>query len=111
MKVNVLNTVYDLDVVVKDEELLKENADGLCHTNDKEIKVRSIDEYSARTSDGKKNRMKHVILHELVHAYAEESGVSYDEDEKLVDWIAKMLPHIYDNYTIICGTLIYEGKM
>jgi hypothetical protein len=34
------------------------------------------------------------MMHELVHALAEECGVSYGNDENLVDWIAHIIPHV-----------------
>lgn len=46
------------------------------------------------SEETKKHREEHVFRHELVHALAEECGVSYGNDEKLVDWIAAIIPHV-----------------
>ena len=65
-------------------------ADGLCRIYSKQIIVRKR-EFIDCDSD---YREKHVMMHELVHALAEECGVSYGNDENLVDWIAHIIPHV-----------------
>lgn len=50
------------------------------------------------TEKGTEYRFDHVVRHELIHAFAEESGVSYGNDENLVDWIANMIPKINKCY-------------
>lgn len=92
-KVNVLGTEYSL---VEDSGFLKEiNADGIHKQYEKEIAVRSLDDYLCADdkAEAKKLRMKEVIRHELTHAFFCESGLSdYMCDEQLVDWIAIQFP-------------------
>lgn len=92
-KINVLGTDYVFQEDDLNNELLAEN-DGVCELYEKEIVVRKREYMPGSTEVGRGNRYQHVILHELVHAFAEESGVSYGNDEALVDWIAHMIPLI-----------------
>lgn len=93
MKINILGqeyTYYETDLNCLDVP----EADGFCRIYDKEIIVRQEEFLDGDTEAGKRYRKESVIRHELVHAFAEESGVSYGEDEVLVDWIAHMIPKI-----------------
>lgn len=69
-------------------------ADGVCKIFDKEITVREKKYLSGDSDKAKTYREEHVVRHELIHAFAEESGVSYGDDEDLVDWIAHIIPHV-----------------
>lgn len=92
-KINVLGTDYLYDEDDLNNKLLAEN-DGVCELYEKEIVVRKKEYMPGSTEAGKEKRYQHVIRHELVHAFAMESGVSYGDDEALVDWIAHMIPLI-----------------
>lgn len=88
-KINIKGTDYE----VRRDDLNNRDlasADGLCRIYSKEIIVRKK-EFMDCDSD---YREKHVMRHELIHAIAEECGVSYGENEELVDWIAHIIPHV-----------------
>jgi hypothetical protein len=71
-----------------------ENFDGFCQPLDKEIHVKKKEYLSGSSDSAKYERYKHIVTHELIHAFMEESGRGYDVDEFLVDWIATMFPKI-----------------
>lgn len=93
MNVEVLGTEYEVVIDDMNNERLSAN-DGLCYTFDKKILLRQKELMSGETYEGKCERFRQVVRHELIHAFGEESGVSYDNDEALVDWIARMIPKI-----------------
>ena len=92
MKVNILGTDYTMT-----EERLEE-MDGYCDSSVKKIKIDADlnnEPVIGNTKENLKEYKKKVIRHEIVHAYMEESGASnHDEmhQERIVDWIAVMLP-------------------
>ena len=89
--INILGTPYTFKVDDLNNEELATN-DGLCRIFDKEIIVRATEYMAGLTDQTKQNRTDHVIRHELIHAVAQECGVSYGENEDLVDWIAHIIP-------------------
>lgn len=89
--INILGTDYTFKVDDLNNEELAAN-DGLCRIYDKEIIVRATDYMAGLTEKSKQIRTDHVVRHELVHAVAQECGVSYGDNEDLVDWIAHIIP-------------------
>lgn len=102
----ILGVPYKIHFVSKDE--IPED-DGQCNFYSKEIFIRKPEDLfeSDNTVDCncRKKRLHEVIRHELVHAFLFESGldVKYNEDEVLVDWIAKQLPKINNAFDDIMG--------
>lgn len=90
-KINILGTDYTFKVDDLNNEGLAQN-DGLCRIYDKEIIVRATDYMAGLTEQSRQSRTDHVVRHELVHAVAQECGVSYGDNEDLVDWIAHIIP-------------------
>ena len=90
-KINILGTDYTFKVDDLNNEELSTN-DGLCRIYDTEIIVRATDYMAGLTEQSRQNRTDHVVRHELVHAVAQECGVSYGDNEDLVDWIAHIIP-------------------
>lgn len=91
--VNILGTEY----TIKEDDLnnpILDIADGVCKTFDKEIILRRQEYLGGDTEQGKQYRRAHVIRHELIHAFMEESGFNYNPSEDMVDWIAAMIPRI-----------------
>ena len=79
-KINILGQEYSLKFEnTRTDGVLKE-CDGECRWYKKEIVI--DDELETK-------HKKHVIKHEIIHAYFAESGLQkYREDEVIVDWIA-----------------------
>lgn len=92
-KVNILGCDYK--IVRDDGSLQKENADGVCQTYDKIIRIAPLKDLLSDEDavDMKTARSKEVMRHEIVHAFFTESGLSgYNANEQLVDWIARQFP-------------------
>lgn len=89
--INILGTDYTF----KEDDLNNPDLDindGYCKVFDKEICVRATEFMSGDSEKSRQNRTDHVVRHELVHAVAQECGVSYGDNEDLVDWIAHIIP-------------------
>lgn len=93
MKINIMGTEYEyFRDDLNNPEL--STSDGYCMIYDKAICVRERRYLAGESEKAKMLREEHVIRHEVVHAIAEETGVEYGENEALVDWIAKVIPHV-----------------
>lgn len=90
-KVNILGTEYEFTTDdLNNSELAV--YDGKCDLFDKIILLRKKEYMAGNSDEAKKYRYDHVLRHELVHAFAQECGVSYGDNEELVDWIAHIIP-------------------
>ena len=101
--VNVLGTQYRIEVRKRaDEPYMVENElDGFCSSMDKLIVVSDMSDCKFATETEKDNYMKHVIRHELVHAFMSESGLAdcsssvnsaWAKNEEMIDWMAFQFP-------------------
>lgn len=107
MTINVLNEQYEyMESDLNNPELAE--ADGLCQLFDKVIILRKEEYLSGFSPKAKQRRREDVIRHELVHAFAQESGVQYGENEELVDWIARMIPKINEAFRSIMEAYPHE---
>lgn len=99
MTINVLGAGYTISRVHDDQRL--DGCDGICDDTTKEILVETYE-----GDDGKPGvkakldvQRKKNIRHEIVHAFAFESGLAenspWAQNEELVDWIAIQGPKIY----------------
>ena len=78
-QINILGQEYTIKFKNMVEEPVLEEADGECRWYKKEIVIR----------DDLEENKKHVIKHEIIHAFFAESGLrEYRQDELIVDWIA-----------------------
>lgn len=96
--VNILGAEYTIET---DEEVIKENADGMCHPYSNRIRIRPKENFlnDGSTEEEKERCYKETLSHELVHAYFRESGLySYMKDEVLVDWIAVQMPKMVNTF-------------
>ena len=103
--VNILGTEYK---EIVDEEL-GNSCDGYCDCYDKSIVIKAPEQLldENETMERKNRRKNEVILHELIHAYMDESGLTYySSDETLVEWIAQMFPKILKSYQEVKGQVI-----
>ena len=96
-KVSILGTEYNVIISDLNDEDLSSN-DGVCKFLDKEIVIRDRKYIPGGSDKAKDERIQTVLYHELVHAFGHESGTSYDNNEELTDWIARMIPKINKAY-------------
>ena len=90
-KINIFGSPYTFKFDDLNNAELATN-DGLCRIYDKEIIERATEYMAGLTEQSRQKRTDHVVRHELVHAVAQECGVSYGDNEDLVDWIAHIIP-------------------
>lgn len=98
VKINILGTEYTINELKRHWCKMLEENDGFCDDSSKEIVI----VYLEPGADSKKNLedvRKKILRHEIVHAFAFESGLAENSDwaqnEELVDWIAIQGPKIY----------------
>lgn len=96
-KVNILGTDYKLQFISPDKDELLLTCCGYCDKYAKRIVVAK----QPLLPDGTSNLLDFhnaVLLHELIHAFLQESGLQIDnarmEEEALCDWLVAMLPKI-----------------
>lgn len=92
--VNILGTEYQLVISdsVTDKNL--KNADGYCDHSVKKCVIDTL-EPELDSLEDLQMRKRHVIRHELIHAFLFESGLGADSwaaNEEIVDWMAAQIP-------------------
>lgn len=105
MKVNVLGTVYRIKYVP--------SLDGRGGETDfytKEIRISEQEDIPAEyKTDNLKEMQRHVLRHELIHAFLFESGMDQSSaaheawavNEEMIDWMAIQMPKIMAAYDSI----------
>ena len=99
MKISILGTKYNLQMVPPEHPLLKQGGlrlDGLCDWSNKTILVSDCSDLDfANIGD----YIKQVKRHEIIHAFLNESGLAeswehkhHGHEETMVDWIALQFP-------------------
>lgn len=94
-KVNILGRDYEIHIRTKNEDAKLEQCSGYCDYSTGEIVIEraSDDVMDMRDLEFLK---KKIIRHELIHAFAAESGLTDDSDwamnEEMTDWIAWQFP-------------------
>lgn len=101
MKVNVLGRNYEIHICTKDEDAKLEQCDGYCDYSAGEIVI-------GRPQEDVMNMLnlefleKKIIRHELIHAFAAESGLTDDSEwamnEEMTDWIAWQFPKMLEAF-------------
>ena len=88
MKVNVLGTEYDVNVLEEPDEYMKDNMlQGYCDNTSKIIVVCPYD----NDSDDKEKLKDNILRHEIIHAFLYECGIDYGmqfHNEESVDFFA-----------------------
>lgn len=106
MKVNVLGTIYDVEFLKEPDETMKAlNADGYADNSVKQIKVMkfSNDDKDAKQIKDVEQYNKHLLRHELIHAFLYECGIDSGmqfHNEECVDFFAIQFPKLakmFDN--------------
>ena len=98
--VDVLGTVYSVQMKNMVEEPELEKCDGYCDHTTKTIIIADLQQTPGSLGDLDKYT-KHVIRHELVHAFLHESGLdanSWASNEEIVDWIAMQFPKMLEAF-------------
>ena len=110
MKVNVLGTNYEIIIRSYSEEpyFKKYNADGFCDSIRKEIVLCDMLTHPDfdETKEYWEMYKKQVLRHEIVHAFFNESGLSYNtgvinnlgwaKNEEMIDFIALQGLKLYE---------------
>lgn len=91
MKINVLGTEYDVELLDERDETMKVvNADGYTDFSTKEIKILH-QKYEIGDRKDIKKYQSNVLRHELIHAFLFESGIEFGmqfHSEACVDFFA-----------------------
>ena len=111
-KVNILGTDYKIEVrkFSEDDCLKRNNWQGYCDEDLKLIVLADLDEkehFQYDSEEQKDKSIKETLRHEIIHAFLNESGLSYSalqyqgawaKNEEMVDWIAIQFPKIAKVY-------------
>lgn len=113
MKVNVLGTVYRIKYVP--------SLDGRGGETDfytKEIRISEQEDIPAEyKTDNLKEMQRHVLRHELIHAFLFESGMdqssaaheAWAANEEMIDWMAIQMPKIMEAYESVTNKNVVES--
>lgn len=114
MIVNILGTDYTIKLV--------DSIDGRAGETDfytKEILISMQDDVPPECkTKNLRDMQKHVLRHELIHAFLFESGLdqnsnlceSWAINEEMVDWMAIQMPKIMNIYDSITNEVIIESR-
>ena len=114
MKVNVLGTVYRIKYVT--------SLDGRGGETDfytKEIRISEQNDIPAEyKTDNLKEMQRHVLRHELIHAFLFESGMDQSSaaheawavNEEMIDWMAIQMPKIMAAYESVINKNVIESR-
>lgn len=86
MKIEIYGEEYKVKFKQKDDNF--DSCCGYCDIVDHKIVIDKRNE-EKHSLEGWKKFLRRTLIHELVHAVAYESGVEYDHNENLTEWIAK----------------------
>jgi len=97
VKISILGTEYEIDLVKNHNDKALDNSDGYCDSSVKQIVVDDMSESVGHVGVKKdlNQYRKKVVRHEVIHAFLYESGLaenSWGENEEIVDWIAVQFP-------------------
>lgn len=100
LEINILGAKHHITLCHNSEDPRMYNSDGFCDETTKEIFVENFegDEDKPNTKKQLNVQKKKALRHEIIHAFAFESGLAENSDwaqnEEFVDWIAIQGPKI-----------------
>ena len=113
MKVNVLGTEYGIRYIP--------SLDGRGGETDfytKEIRISEQNDIPAEyKTDNLKEMQRHVLRHELIHAFLFESGMdqssaaheAWAANEEMIDWMAIQMPKIMEAYESVTNKNVVQS--
>lgn len=109
MKIEILGTEYNVKIDTEENDLKLTGLSGYNDLYAKEIVLKKLNT-SRDSTDRLDLAREKVLLHEIVHAFFIESGLtSYCDDEVLIDWISLQLEKI--NKSITEAKKIFEDDV
>lgn len=108
MKIDVLGTKYDIVKVKygKDDYIERMHFGGYCDEVVKRIvllDLKTVPEWNSESEYRIKEQENETLRHELIHAFLNESGLSWNsfapekawaKNEEMVDWFAMQMPKL-----------------
>jgi hypothetical protein len=107
LKIDVLGTKYTIKYVNvgQDEYMEKMHFGGYCDGGTKTIVIlnlKSVPDWAGEAEEIIRQKEAETIRHELIHAFLNESGLSYNSiapeawarNEEMVDWFAIQMPKL-----------------
>lgn len=105
LKIDILGTKYDLQIVPKEKDAYLEECDGYCDYTTKKIVVEDWKNKSVGDLGNDSVYLKQIKRHEIIHAFLFESGLGanwehkpFGQEETTVDWIARQFPKMLEAF-------------
>lgn len=96
--INILGTLYRVDMVPESEDPKLEDMDGYMDPSIKRIVVADVKQRPADKESVHNMEwfQKNIVRHELIHAFITESGLedAFWHNEDMVRWLAYMFPRL-----------------
>ena len=96
--INVLGTLYRVDMVPESEDPKLKDMDGYMDPSIKRIVVADVNQRPADNESVHNPEwfQKNIVRHELIHAFITESGLedAFWHNEDMVRWLAYMFPRL-----------------
>ena len=104
MKVNILGRDYSIYTRPRADDVKLKECDGYCDYSVGEIVLAQIEENPMNMCD-QDSISKRTLRHELIHAFAAESGLTYDSEwamnEEMTDWLAHQFPKMLTAFKVV----------
>lgn len=101
-RINVLGTLYRVDMVPESEDPKLEDMDGYMDPSIKRIVVADVKQRPADKESVHNMEwfQKNIVRHELIHAFITESGLedAFWHNEDMVRWLAYMFPRLLEAF-------------
>ena len=103
MTVNILGRDYAIEHRTDQEDEKLKHCSGYCDYSAAKIVVEKPTERDVMRMTDQEMLTRKVLRHELIHAFAAESGLTDDSDwamnEEMTDWIAWQFPKMLEAFT------------